>query len=134
MTCLLDTSPNVLQYPYKVLKGVEGRFPYRGVWGTKVFGNVHPISIELGCGRGEYTVELARNHPDNHYIGIDIKGNRMWSGATTAYREGLGNVRFLRAEIESLTSFFGDGEVSELWLTFHDPQMRKVRKRLTSTH
>ncbi|WP_288946057.1 tRNA (guanosine(46)-N7)-methyltransferase TrmB [uncultured Porphyromonas sp.] len=130
----LDALPNVLQYPYKVLKGLEGRFPYRGVWGTKVFGNDHPIIIELGCGRGEYTVELARNHPENNYIGIDIKGNRMWSGATTAHREGLGNVRFLRAEIESLTSFFGDGEVSELWLTFPDPQMRKVRKRLTSTH
>ncbi|WP_298630587.1 tRNA (guanosine(46)-N7)-methyltransferase TrmB [uncultured Porphyromonas sp.] len=129
----LDALPNVLQYPYKILKSLEGHFPYRGKWGEMVFGNDHPIIVELGCGRGEYTLELGRKHPENNYIGIDIKGNRMWSGATTAHQEGLNNVRFLRAEIESQIHFFDEGEVSEIWLTFPDPQMRKRRKRLTST-
>lgn len=130
----LDALPNVLQYPYKVLSALDGAFPYRGKWGEEIFGNDHPIIVELGCGRGEYTVELARKHPEKNYIGIDIKGNRMWNGATRAYKDGLTNVRFLRTEIEFLTRFFDTGEVSELWLTFPDPQMSKRRKRLTSTN
>lgn len=129
----LDALPNVLQFPFGKLKDINNVFPYKGLWASKLFRNDHPIVIELGCGRGEYTVELAKKHPENNYIGIDIKGNRMWSGATTAYKEGLSNVLFLRAEIESIHHFFCNGEVSEIWLTFPDPQMRKYRKRLTSS-
>lgn len=130
----LDALPNVFQYPFKVMDDIDRQFPYRGRWGSDVFGNDHPIIVELGCGRGEYTVELGRKHPENNYIGIDIKGNRMWSGATQAYNDGLNNVRFLRTEIELLDYFFDDGELSEIWLTFPDPQMRKRSKRLTATN
>lgn len=123
--------PNVLEYPFGVLK--EGAsFPYKGGWHSEVFKNNNPIVLELGCGRGEYTVGLGRLYPDKNFIGIDIKGNRMWTGATTAHREGLDNVRFLRTHIEMLTEFFAQGEVAEIWITFPDPQMKKVRKRLTS--
>ena len=123
--------PNVLEYPFGVLR--EGMdFPYKGGWHSEVFKNNNPIVLELGCGRGEYTVGLGRLYPDKNFIGIDIKGNRMWTGATTAYREGLDNVRFLRTHIEMLTEFFAQGEVAEIWITFPDPQMKKVRKRLTS--
>lgn len=123
--------PNVLEYPFGVLR--EGAaFPYKGRWHSEVFGNNNPIVLELGCGRGEYTVGLGRLYPDKNFIGIDIKGNRMWTGATTAHREGLDNVRFLRTHIEMLTEFFGHEEVAEIWITFPDPQMKKVRKRLTS--
>lgn len=129
----LDKLPNVLQYPYSVLKE-EGGFPYKGLWHREIFKNDHPIIVELGCGRGEYTVALAKQHPERNYIGIDIKGNRMWSGATEAYSEGLSNVRFIRTQVEFLPYFFGDKELSELWLTFPDPQMRKQRKRMTATN
>lgn len=89
--------------------------------------------LELGCGRGEYTVGLARLYPDKNFIGVDIKGARMWTGATGALREGLSNVAFLRTNIEIIDRFFAEGEVAEIWLTFSDPQMKKVTKRLTST-
>lgn len=127
----MDRLPNVLQYPYARLQ--EGAFPHRGKWGNEVFGNDHPIIIELGCGRGEYTIGLARRCPECNFIAIDIKGNRMWNGATIAHHEGLTNVRFLRTEIELLDRFFTPGEVSEIWITFPDPQMKKARLRLTST-
>ena len=121
----------VYEYPFARLEA-EG-FPLRGKWGDEVFGNSNPITLELGCGKGEYTVGLARRFPERNFIGIDIKGARMWSGATQAQREGLANVAFLRTSIELLDSFFAPGEVSEIWSTFPDPQMKKVRKRLTST-
>lgn len=130
----MEALANVLQYPFKVMAEIGYAFPYKGAWGKEVFGNDHPIIVELGCGRGEYTVELGRRHPENNYIGIDIKGNRMWSGATEAHSEGLSNVRFLRTEIELLSHFFAEGELSELWITFADPQMKKRRKRLTATN
>ncbi len=98
------------------------------------FHNDHPIIMELGCGRGEYTVGLARMFPDKNFIGVDIKGSRMWSGATEALHEGLSNVAFLRTNIEIIDLFFGEDEVSEIWLTFSDPQMKKATKRLTSTY
>lgn len=91
-----------------------------------------PIVLELGCGRGEYTVELARRHPDINYIGVDIKGARLWSGAKQATQEGLHNVMFLRTRIELITAFFAPGEISEIWLTFSDPQLAKENARLTS--
>ena len=107
--------------------------PMRGAWHT-FFGNHNPIVLELGCGRGEYTVGLARLFPDKNFIGVDIKGARMWTGATESLREGLPNVAFLRTHIEFIQRFFAPGEVSEIWLTFSDPQMKKATKRLTSTY
>ena len=106
----------------------------KGNWGRDFFKNDHPIVLELGCGRGEYTVGLARRYPEKNFIGVDIKGARMWTGATDALREGLKNVAFLRTNIEIIDRFFGPDEVREIWLTFSDPQMKKATKRLTSTY
>jgi len=127
----METMEFVLQYPFGVLER-EG-FPYRGKWHEEFFHNSNPVVLELGCGKGEYTVGLARRYPDKNFIGIDIKGARMWTGACQARDEGLGNVAFLRTSIELLESFFTPGEVSGLWITFPDPQMKKERKRLTGT-
>ncbi len=105
----------------------------KGRWGEAFFGNDHPIVLELGCGKGEYTVGLARRSPEMNFLGIDIKGARMWRGAVTARDEGLKNVGFLRTRIELLDSFFADDEISGIWITFPDPQptRRRARKRLT---
>ena len=127
----LDTYENVFQYPYRAMEDVT--FDMRGHWNGQYFHNDNPIVLELGCGKGEYTVELAKQHPDKNFIGIDIKGARLWTGATLALKEGLKNVAFLRTNIEIIDRFFGPDEVSELWLTFSDPQMKNPRKRLTST-
>ena len=124
--------PHVFEYPYSVADNVP--FDMRGRWGEAFFRNTHPIVLELGCGRGEYTVGLARLFPEKNFIGVDIKGARMWTGATEALNEGLANVAFLRTNIEIIDRFFAPGEVSELWLTFSDPQMKKATKRLTSTY
>lgn len=123
--------PHVFQYPFGALQ--EKGFPMKGRWNEKVFKNDRPVVLELGCGKGEYTVGLARLFPDKNFIGVDIKGARMWSGAKESLESGLGNVAFLRTSIELIGSFFAPGEVSEIWLTFPDPQMKKVNKRLTST-
>lgn len=93
-----------------------------------MFGHVAPIVVELGCGKGEYTVGLAKSDETRNYIGVDIKGARMWSGARTVEEEEIGNAAFLRAEIENIDKFFVPGEVDELWITFPDPQMQKTRK------
>lgn len=122
--------PHVFEYPYSVVDNVP--FEGRGKW-HEFFGNRNPIVLELGCGRGEYTVGLARLYPEKNFIGVDIKGARMWTGATESMREGLKNVAFLRTNIEIIDRFFEPGEVEEIWLTFSDPQMKKVTKRLTST-
>lgn len=127
----MQTMSCVFQYPFGVLR--DKGFPLRGKWNEEYFHNSEPIVLELGCGKGEYTVGLARKFPDKNFIGIDIKGARMWTGATTATRDGMSNVAFLRTNIELLPHFFAPGEVSEIWITFPDPQMKKVRKRLTST-
>ena len=108
-------------------------FEKRGCWNSSFFLNDNPIVLELGCGKGEYTVGLARMFPDKNFIGIDIKGARMWTGAAQAKEEGLKNVAFLRTSIELIDRFFAPSEVSEIWITFPDPQMKKVTKRLTST-
>ena len=121
----------VLQYPRERLLN-EG-FPYKGKWNGGVFSSSSPIVLELGCGKGEYTVALAKNNPEKNFIGIDIKGARIWSGAKEITESGLTNACFLRSEIENLSHFFDDAEVDEIWITFPDPQMQKSRKRLTST-
>ena len=121
----------VVQPPFEEVFGRDHSL--KGRWGTDFFGNGHPLVLELGCGKGEYTVGLARRSPEKNFLGIDIKGARMWRGAVTARDEGLKNVGFLRTRIELLDSFFAGGEVSEIWITFPDPQptKRRARKRLT---
>jgi tRNA (guanine-N7-)-methyltransferase len=128
----LATYENVVQISYSELQAAEFRF--KGKWSESFFGNSNPIVLELGCGKGEYTVKLARHFPDFNFIGIDIKGSRMWKGATQAKEQGLLNVGFLRTNIENIRMFFAEGEVAEIWLTFPDPQMKKTRKRLTATN
>ena len=127
----METFDNVFQYPFAVVER-EG-FPLKGNWKRDFFKNDNPIVLELGCGKGEYAVGLARRFPGKNYIGVDIKGARMWTGAKAAVKEGISNVAFLRTNIELIDRFFEAGEVSEIWITFPDPQMKKVRKRLTST-
>jgi tRNA (guanine-N7-)-methyltransferase len=123
--------PHVFQYPFARLQ--EEGFSLKGHWGERFFKNTHPVVLELGCGKGEYTVGLARLFPEKNFIGVDIKGARMWSGAKESHEAGLPNVAFLRTHIELITHFFAPGEVAEIWITFPDPQMKKANKRLTST-
>ena len=124
--------PHVFEYPYSVVDNVP--FDLRGRWGEEFFHNDRPIVLELGCGRGEYTVGLGRLFPDKNFIGVDIKGARMWSGAKESLEAGMTNVAFLRTNIEIIDRFFVQDEVQEIWLTFSDPQMKNPRKRLTSTY
>ena len=124
--------PHVFEYPFSVAENVP--FEMKGHWHRDFFKNNNPIVLELGCGRGEYTVGLGRLFPDKNFIGVDIKGARMWSGATESLNAGMKNVAFLRTNIEIIDRFFALGEVSEIWLTFSDPQMKKATKRLTSTY
>jgi len=104
----------------------------KGKWKTEIFKNDNPVILELGCGKGEYSVGLATRFPENNYIGIDIKGARMWRGAKTADERKLPNIAFLRTRIEFINSFFTENEVDEIWITFPDPQLHKERKRLTA--
>lgn len=127
----LERYDNVFQYPYSAIENTP--FEMKGRWNEMYFHNSNPIVLELGCGRGEYTVELARLFPDMNFIGVDIKGARLWTGATEALNAGLANVAFLRTNIEMIDRFFDTDEVNEIWLTFSDPQMKNVRKRLTGT-
>lgn len=127
----MERFENVVQAPYKVLQNEN--FYLKGKWASDFFKNEKPIILELGCGKGEYTVELAEKNPDFNYIGVDIKGARMYVGAKLALEKNLKNVAFLRTNIEAIDRFFGVEEVAEIWLTFPDPQMKKTRKRLTST-
>lgn len=124
--------PHVFEYPYSVVDDIP--FEMKGNWHGQFFKNNNPIVLELGCGRGEYTVGLGRMFPDKNFIGVDIKGARMWTGATESLEAGMGNVAFLRTNIEIIDHFFAPGEVGEIWLTFSDPQMKKATKRLTSTY
>ena len=128
----MAANPLVVECPFWQLQK-EG-FAMKGNWHQHFFKNNNPIVLELGCGRGEYTIGLARRFPDKNFIGIDIKGARMWHGAKIAQEEGMQNVAFLRTNIECIDGLFAENEVAELWLTFSDPQMKKATKRLTSTY
>ena len=127
----METFSNVFQYPFSVVDNVP--FEMKGHWREQYFKNNHPVVLGLGCGKGEYTVELARLYPEMNFIGVDIKGARMWTGAKQAIEAGLKNVAFLRTNIEIIDRFFAESEVQEIWLTFSDPQMKNAHKRLTST-
>ena len=126
-----ETFPNVIQ-PERddVLKG---KFPYKGSWRKDFFKNKNPIVLELGCGKGEYTVHLAQRSPHINHIGIDIKGARFWRGAKTAIEEGYTNVCFIRMQVELIVQCFAEGEVDEIWITFPDPQIKykRTKHRLT---
>ena len=118
----IKSFPNVLEYPQDM----------KGKW-VDFFKNDHPLTLELACGKGEYAVGLGRMFPNQNFIGIDIKGNRIWRGAKTAIDEGLNNVAFIRSHIDKITDYFNPGEVAEIWITFPDPQLRgsRFKKRLT---
>ena len=129
----METFPNVFQFPYSAMADNKP-FAMKGSWRSDYFHNDNPIVLELGCGKGEYTVGLARVFPNVNFIGVDIKGARMHQGAKQALEEKLPNVAFLRTNIEIIDRFFDNDEVQEIWLTFSDPQMKNPRKRLSSTY
>ena len=128
-----ETFGNVLQPTRE--EAVAGDFELKGKWNSEFFKNDNPIVLELGCGKGEYSVGLAARYPENNFIGIDIKGARFWRGAKTAVEQGLHNVGFLRTQIELLEHFFEEGEVAEIWITFPDPQIKykRTKHRLTNS-
>ena len=128
-TCLLQpSSAEILADGYFSLRGHK----IKGRWNAEMFDAPRPIVLELGCGKGEYTIALAERDPSRNYIGVDIKGARLWKGAKYAETHHLGNVAFLRTRIELINAFFAPGEVDEIWLTFSDPQMRRENARLSS--
>ena len=124
---------NVVQPPFEEVFRKDHQL--KGNWNSGFFRNGNPIVLELGCGKGEYTIALARKYPGSNFLGIDIKGARMWKGAATAHNDGIMNAGFLRTRIELINSFFGPDEISEIWITFPDPQLKKrrARKRLTGS-
>tara|TARA_B100000949_G_scaffold72717_1_gene64849 strand:- start:553 stop:1227 length:675 start_codon:yes stop_codon:yes gene_type:complete len=128
-----ETFSNVIQPTREML--TEADFQYKGKWNADFFKNDQPIILELGCGKGEYSVGLAQAFPEKNFIGIDIKGARFWRGAKTALEEGLDNVGFLRTQIELIDYAFAENEVSEIWITFPDPQIKykRTKHRLTNT-
>ena len=126
-----ETFSNVFQPTREEVVGNE--FPLRGKWNCEFFKNDNPIVLELGCGKGEYSVGLAERSPEKNFIGVDLKGNRIWRGARTGVDEGIQNLAFLRIQIEDILEFFAPGEIDEIWITFADPQPQESRekKRLT---
>lgn len=130
----METFENVFQCAAREVNADNAVVQMAGHWHERYFHNDNPIVLELGCGRGEYTVGLAQRYPDKNFIGIDIKGARMWAGAKQATLAGMRNVAFLRTNIELLPNFFSADEIDEIWLTFCDPQMKKATKRLTSSY
>lgn len=126
------TFPNLIQPKREDL--VNNDFVYKGNWNSDFFKNNHPIVLELGCGKGDYTIGLAEKYPDKNFIGVDIKGARLWTGAKIAIENGYENVAFLRAGIEFIASLFDTNEVSEIWITFPDPQIKFKRAKHRLTH
>ncbi|MBC8464363.1 MAG: tRNA (guanosine(46)-N7)-methyltransferase TrmB [Bacteroidetes bacterium] len=116
------------------LEELKKGFALKGKWKKEFFKNDKPLVLELGCGKGEYSVGLARKYPDKNFLGLDIKGSRMWTGATEAKEEGLANVGFLRLSIEFIEMAFAESEVDEIWITFPDPQLKKRRANKRLTH
>lgn len=129
----METLPNVVQVPFN--EALNTKFKFKGIWKQQFFKNKNPLLLELGCGKGEYTVGLAKRFPEKNFIGVDIKGSRMWVGAKQAFNEKILNVAFLRTRVELIDSFFDTSEVDEIWLTFPDPQVkpRRAKKRLSSS-
>lgn len=127
----MKTFSNVIEPSFDEVFNAD--YKLKGAWHKKFFENNHPIILELGCGKGEYTVNLAKQYPGINFIGVDIKGARMWKGAKKAREEGLNNAVFLRTRIDFINSFFESNEVNEIWVTFPDPQPKKAKKRLIST-
>jgi tRNA (guanine-N7-)-methyltransferase len=127
----LKTFDRVFQYPRELIRDFP---PIQGKWNEKVFKREAPIVVELGCGRGEYTIGLAKNDPMKNYIGVDIKGARLWRGAKTSHEENLTHVAFLRTAIEFIYHFFEPGELSEIWITFPDPQPGLPREKRRLVH
>jgi tRNA (guanine-N7-)-methyltransferase len=127
----MSSFPNVLQPSFD--EAFNQDYKLKGRWNSDFFHNDFPITLELGCGKGEYTVGLANLYPERNFIGIDIKGARIWKGAKAALNEKKSNVAFLRTRIDFINSFFATGEVQEIWITFPDPQPKKSQKRLTSS-
>jgi tRNA (guanine-N7-)-methyltransferase len=123
--------PNVIQ---PTRNEALDNFELKGKWREKVFKNDNPIVLELGCGKGEYTVGMAKAFPDKNFIGVDIKGARFWFGAKDAVNNNLGNVAFLRTQIELIDCFFSENEVDEIWITFPDPQIKYRRGKHRLTH
>ena len=123
-----EINRNVIQPGKDIFNHIKGN------WNKEQFNNGQPLVVELACGRGEFTVGLARQYPESNFVGVDIKGSRIWKGSTIAIAEGLENVAFLRSQIEQLDEFFAEGEIDELWITFPDPRPREgdEKKRLTS--
>lgn len=123
-----EENPNVVQAGKPIFEEIKGN------WNKSQFRNDHPLVVELACGRGEFAVGLARNYPEQNFIGVDIKGSRIWKGSSTASAENIENVAFLRTQIEQLDKFFAEDEISELWITFPDPFPRDgdEKRRLTS--
>lgn len=125
---MIESQPNVVEPTKEFYHSIKGN------WNKDFFKNDNPITVELACGRGEYTIGLAKLFPDRNYIGVDIKGERIWKGSTTATENNLTNAAFLRTMILLVENFFAEGEVSEIWITFPDPRprVRDIKRRLTS--
>ena len=128
-----ETFENVLQPTREEV--VSGEFQYKGKWNSNFFKNNNPIIVELGCGKGEYTIGLAERNPNINYIGIDVKGARFWRGAKTAIETGMNNVGFVRTQIELIENIFSSHEISEIWITFPDPQIKykRTKHRMTNS-
>jgi tRNA (guanine-N7-)-methyltransferase len=124
---IISELPNVIEPSKEIYSTIKGN------WRTNYFKNNNPIALELACGRGEYTIGLAKRFPERNFIGVDIKGDRIWKGSTIAHQESLANVAFLRTQILVIENFFEAGEVDEIWLTFPDPRPRKrdIKRRLS---
>jgi len=122
---------NVFQPTFEDLKS---GFSIKGKWKSAVFKNDNPLVVELGCGKGEYSLGLSRKYPDKNFLGVDVKGARMWKGASDANNEGISNVAFLRTRIEFIEYCFAKSEIDEIWITFPDPQIKKKRAKNRLTH